>query len=145
MSTDNKWSATRPVIFGFIGLLALFGGFGSWAVMSNISGAVIASGRIEVDRNRQIVQHETGGVVETLHVDEGDTVAAGQLLIQLDPRALTSQLAITEGQLFELMARRGRLEAERDEYKDDFHTYFQLNNNAKIGALLPLAIDMHHH
>ncbi len=115
MSTDNKWSATRPVVFGFIGLLALFGGFGTWAVMSNISGAVIASGRIEVDRNRQIVQHETGGVVETIHVDEGDTVEAGELLIQLDPRALTSQLAITEGQLFELMARRGRLEAERDE------------------------------
>ena len=39
-------------------------------------------------------------------------VNAGDILIRLDP-SLT-QLQITEGQLFELMARRGRLEAERD-------------------------------
>ncbi|MBD3664845.1 HlyD family type I secretion periplasmic adaptor subunit [Sulfitobacter aestuariivivens] len=112
---NKRWSATRPVILGFFGLLLLFGGFGTWAVTSEIAGAVIASGRIEVDRNRQIVQHENGGVVETIVVDEGDTVAAGDLLIALDPQQLSSQLVIIEGQLFELMARRGRLEAERDE------------------------------
>ena len=112
--TPDTWSAKRPVIIGFIGLMILFGGFGFWAVTSNIAGAVISSGRIEVDRNRQIVQHETGGVVAQILVDEGDSVAAGDLLFQLDPRSLRSRLAIVEGQLFELMARRGRLEAERD-------------------------------
>lgn len=111
----NQWSATRPLIIGFLGILVLFGGFGTWAVTSNIAGAVISSGRIEVDRNRQIVQHQTGGVVAEILVDEGDTVAAGDLLFQLDRRSLSSELAIVEGQLYELMARRGRLEAERDE------------------------------
>ena len=111
----KKWSSASPVVLGFIGLIALFGGFGTWAIMSNISGAVVASGRIEVDRNRQIVQHENGGVVASIQVDEGDTVAAGDVLIRLDPRQLVSQLAIEEGQLYELMARRGRLEAQRDE------------------------------
>ncbi len=112
---DKRWSAKTPVIIGFFGLLLLFGGFGTWAVTTQIAGAVVASGRIEVDRNRQIVQHEKGGVVATIMVDEGDTVAAGEILIQLDPQAQASQLAIAEGQLFELMARRGRLEAQRDE------------------------------
>ena len=111
----NEWSATRPVILGFVGLLALFGGFGTWAVTSQIAGAVVASGRIEVDRNRQIVQHETGGTVAEILVDEGDSVDAGEVLLRLDPQALASQLAIVEGQLFELMARRARLEAQRDE------------------------------
>ncbi len=111
----KKWSARKPLVIGFIGLLVLFGGFGTWAFTSKIDGAVIASGRIEVDRNRQIVQHQTGGVVAEIKVDEGDTVAAGDLLIQLDPRQMTSQLSIVEGQLYELMARRGRLEAQRDE------------------------------
>jgi HlyD family secretion protein len=105
----NRWTAYRPVIFGFIGLLILFGGFGTWAVSAKIDGAVIASGQIEVDRNRQVVQHQTGGVVEQIRVQAGD------VLIQLDQRQLASQLAIVEGQLFELMARRGRLEAQRDE------------------------------
>lgn len=112
---DNSWSATRPVIIGLLGLIVLFGGIGTWAVTTEIAGAIVASGRIEVDRNRQIVQHEKGGVVAAILVDEGDTVSVGDLLIQLDPHTLVSRLAITEGQLFELMARSGRFEAERDE------------------------------
>ncbi|MEK9979156.1 MAG: HlyD family type I secretion periplasmic adaptor subunit, partial [Paracoccaceae bacterium] len=55
-----------------------------------------------------------GGVVAQIAVDEGDSVIAGQTLIKLDPTLEKSELAIIEGQLFELMARRGRLEAERD-------------------------------
>ncbi len=113
--TGGRWSALRPVVIGYLGLVILLGGFGTWAVMTQISGAIVASGRIEVDRNRQIVQHETGGTVARILVDEGDTVAAGDILLQLDPEQLTSQLAIAEGQIYELMARRGRLEAERDE------------------------------
>lgn len=115
MGKDGNWSATRPVVLGLLGLVLLFGGFGFWAVTSQIAGAVVASGRIEVERNRQIVQHANGGVVARIAVDEGDTVAAGDLLIQLDTEVLVSQLAIVEGQLFELIARRGRLDAERDE------------------------------
>ncbi len=113
--SDRHWSARAPVLFGLFGLLVLFGGFAIWATQTNIAGAIIASGRIEVDRNRQIVQHPTGGVVSGIAVDEGDTVKAGDLLLSLDDGQLQSQLAIIEGQLFELMARRGRLEAERDE------------------------------
>ena len=114
MKQQETWSARRHVIIGFIGLLVLVGGFGTWAAISQISGAIVASGRFEVDQNRQVVQHQTGGTVATILTDEGDSVEAGQLLIQLDGVELRSQLAITEGQLFELMARRGRLEAERD-------------------------------
>ncbi|MDD9727895.1 HlyD family type I secretion periplasmic adaptor subunit [Roseovarius sp. SK2] len=103
------------MIVGVTGLIILVGGFGTWAAMTEISGAVIASGQIEVDQNRQVVQHPDGGVVASIEVDEGDTVDAGQVLLRLDATALRSQLAITENQLFELQARRGRLEAERDE------------------------------
>ncbi|MEP3332724.1 HlyD family type I secretion periplasmic adaptor subunit [Sedimentitalea sp.] len=113
MST-NSWSARKPVLFGLFGLLLLVGGFGTWSVVSNIAGAIIAPGRLEVDRNRQVVQHPDGGVVAEILVDEGDTVIEGAVLIRLDSKLLTSDLLIAEGQLFELMARRGRLEAERD-------------------------------
>lgn len=114
-TTAKKWSATRPVVLGLLGVLILFGGFGTWAVTSSIAGAVIASGRIEVDQNRQIVQHEKGGIVAEIIVSDGDSVEAGDTLIKLDPQQLASQLSIIEGQLFELMARRGRLNAQRDE------------------------------
>lgn len=111
----GRWSAWRPVLVGFIGLTLLFGGFGTWAMTSQIAGAIVASGRIEVERNRQVVQHDKGGTVAEIHVDEGDSVEAGALLFQLDPAQISSQLVIVEGQLYELMARRGRLEAEQHE------------------------------
>jgi len=112
--TSRRWSASAPVLFGLFGLIFLFGGFAYWATTSNIAGAIIATGQIEVDQNRQIVQHPDGGVVDEILISEGDVVAAGDVLMRLDARQLRSRLAIVEGQLFELMARRGRLEAERD-------------------------------
>ena len=112
--SDKKWSARSAVLFGFFGLLGLLGGFAVWATQTQIAGAIIASGRIEVDQNRQIVQHPTGGVVAKIAVQEGDSVAAGDLLIQLDIEQMVSRLNIVEGQLYEMMARRGRLVAERD-------------------------------
>lgn len=114
MKQTNQWSARKYLIFGFLGLIVLVGGFGGWAVFTKISGAIVAFGQFEVEQNRQVVQHQRGGIVEEIMTDEGETVEAGQLLIRLDGVELRSQLAVTEGQLFELMARRGRLEAERD-------------------------------
>ncbi|ROU01023.1 HlyD family type I secretion periplasmic adaptor subunit [Histidinibacterium lentulum] len=113
-SEKTRWSARRPMIVGILALVILVGGFGGWAVAARISGAVIATGQIEVDQNRQVIQHPDGGVVSSILVDEGAQVDAGDLLIRLDPDDLQSELTVVEGQLFELMARRGRMEAERD-------------------------------
>ncbi|EPX77415.1 HlyD family type I secretion periplasmic adaptor subunit [Litoreibacter arenae] len=114
MSTERKWSARRPVVLGIIALLVLVGGFGFWSVKANIAGAIIAPGRIEVDQNRQVLQHPDGGVVAQVAVREGDRVKKGDLLVRLDDTRLRSELLIVEGQLFELIARSGRLKAERD-------------------------------
>lgn len=114
-NVTKRWSANKHLIIGGLALLILVGGFGTWSVMAQISGAVITSGQIEVERNRQVVQHPDGGVVDEIIVDEGDAVQAGDLLLRLDPTILQSELAIVEGQLFEILARRARLEAERDD------------------------------
>lgn len=111
---QDRWSARRHLWVGVIALVILVGGFGTWAVMAQLTGAVITTGQIEVDRNRQVVQHPDGGVVSKILVDEGDTVRAGDLLIRLDATVLQSERAVVEGQLFEILARRARLEAERD-------------------------------
>ena len=110
----QRWSTTGPMTFGLIALLVLVGGFGTWAVMAQITGAIITSGQIEVNRNRQVIQHPDGGVVDVILVQEGDAVVKGDTLIRLDASLLKSELAVVEGQLFEIIAPRGRLEAERD-------------------------------
>ncbi len=107
-------SPRRQVLIGFIAVFVLVGGFGGWSIMAEISGAVVSSGRIVNEKNRQAVQHPDGGVVEEILVTEGDRVKEGDVLVRLDATSLASELAVIEGQYFELLARTGRLEAERD-------------------------------
>lgn len=115
MSQTPAWSARKPVTVGFITLALLVGGFGTWSIMTEIDGAIVASGQVEVDQNRQVVQHPDGGVVAEIAVKEAQAVKAGDLLIRLDGNLLQSELAIVEGQLFEVLASQDRLEAERDD------------------------------
>jgi HlyD family type I secretion membrane fusion protein len=112
--TADRWSVARPMTTGLVTLLILVGGFGSWSVLAQISGAVIASGQIEVEQNRQVIQHPIGGVVSEILVAEGDVIEAGDVVLRLDAEELASELAVVEGQLFEVLARRARFEAERD-------------------------------
>lgn len=109
------WSARRPVIVGLVTVALLVGGFGGWTLFTEIDGAIVSSGQLEVAQNRQIVQHPDGGVVAEIAVKEAQPVKAGDLLIRLDGSLLQSELAIVEGQLFETLSRRARLEAERDD------------------------------
>lgn len=110
-----RWSARSAILLGMVGIFLLFGGFGAWAAMTKIAGAVVASGQVEVERHRQVVQHPDGGVVDEILVREGQEVEAGEVLVRLDGSLLLTERAIVEGQYFELLARRGRLEAERDD------------------------------
>jgi len=111
----QTWSAKWPMTVGFVALIALVGGLGFWSVNSKLAGAVIASGMVQVESNRQVIQHPEGGVVGAIYVDDGDTVTAGQVLIQFDQTMTRSELTIVSGQLVEIQARRARLQAERDD------------------------------
>ena len=110
---SGRWSARGALILGVLAMLILVGGFGAWATFARIAGAVVAPGQVEVEQHRQVVQHPEGGVVQEISVREGQTVASGDVLIRLDGALLKTELAIVEGQYFEILARRGRLEAER--------------------------------
>ncbi len=135
MTDDGLPSARGPVLLGLLVLVVLLGGFGGWAMLTRIAGAVVAPGLVEVDRNRQVVQHPDGGVVAEILVKEGETVVAGQPLVRLDGSLVGSELAIVEAQFFDLQARRGRLEAERDG-KD------RVSYPAELVALAPQRADL---
>ncbi|MDO8883583.1 MAG: HlyD family type I secretion periplasmic adaptor subunit [Pseudotabrizicola sp.] len=107
--------AKGPLLIGGLTMLALVGGLGLWSVTTSISGAIVAPGRIEVEQNRQVVQHPDGGVVAEIMVNEGASVTAGDILLRLDGALVKSELLIIDGQLSEVQARRARLEAERDD------------------------------
>lgn len=107
-------SVAMPMKVGLIGVAVFVGGFGYWSGGTTIAGAVVASGHVTVMERRQVVQHLDGGIVASLNVREGEYVEQGDVLVRLDDTMLSTELSIIEGELFEIMARRARLEAERD-------------------------------
>jgi len=108
------WRITLPAAVGFFALAILVGGVGVWSTKTQLAGAIVSQGVVEVQSNRQVIEHPDGGVVGELFVRDGDPVARGDLLLRLDGTFLASEKIIIESQLFELLARKVRLEAERD-------------------------------
>ncbi|MER8572058.1 HlyD family type I secretion periplasmic adaptor subunit [Mesorhizobium sp. M1409] len=104
----------RYLLGGVAACILLVGGAGSLAAVTELSGAVIASGKLVVDSSVKKVQHPTGGVVGEILVREGDVVRAGQVLVRLDETVTRANLAIVTKGLDEFDARLARLEAERD-------------------------------
>ncbi|MDG4718709.1 MULTISPECIES: HlyD family type I secretion periplasmic adaptor subunit [Thalassospira] len=95
-------------------VLLLFFGMMLWLMVAQLSGAVVASGKLVVESNVKDVQHSDGGIIGEIHVRDGDRVTAGDLLIRLDDTMARASLGIVETQLSSLAARRMRLTAERD-------------------------------
>ncbi|MEM1189336.1 MAG: HlyD family type I secretion periplasmic adaptor subunit [Pseudomonadota bacterium] len=99
-------------------IVSVFGGLALWSITAPIDGAVLASGQVVVETNRKAVQHLEGGVIGEILVREGDAVRQGETVARLDDTVQRANVALIEGQLTELYARRARLEAERDEGED---------------------------
>ena len=99
---------------GLAAVLVVGGIVFGWARLTEISGAVIAPGKLVVDSNVKKVQHPTGGVVGDLRVKDGDHVKKGDIVARLDETQARTNLAIVTKALDELAARQARDEAERD-------------------------------
>jgi len=102
------------VAVGVLALALLVGGFGSWAALTDLSGAVVGQGQVMVDKDLRAVQHLDGGIIRQISVKKGDAIAAGQTLILLDDTQLKAEGQIISGQLSDLLAKRIRLMAERN-------------------------------
>lgn len=102
------------VVVGMTALSIFLGGFGAWAVTAPLTGAVIASGRITKEGETRVLSHESGGVVMAIHVSEGDHVAKGDVLVEIDNATRRAELEQLQSRQAALEARANRLVAERE-------------------------------
>ena len=81
---ETELSLKRTQRLGFIVVailgLAIFG----WAAQARIAGAIIAIGQVAVLSDAKPVQHLEGGIVASVHVQNGQRVDEGNLLVKLD-------------------------------------------------------------
>lgn len=112
---DSVETGTRRyATAGYLVLAAFVAGFGYWAATVPLSGAAIASAVVVASGQNVNIQHLEGGIVESIQVDEGDRVEAGDPMLILDATAAKAQSNRFGKQLFSLRAKAARLEAERD-------------------------------
>ncbi len=114
VTSPTRRSMRRHLLVAVVVVCILVIGVGGWGTTAVISGAVVASGSLVVDSNVKKVQHPTGGIVGELRVRDGDHVHAGDIVVRLDETITRANLAIVSKGLDELMARKARLESERD-------------------------------
>lgn len=114
-AAEKPYRLAPLVLTGVAMATFLLVGVGGWAATAKLSGAVIAMGSVTVDQNLKSIQHRDGGIVSDIAVREGDHVEKGQILIRLEDAQSRAELSIVEAQLVELLARRARLVAERDD------------------------------
>jgi membrane fusion protein, type I secretion system len=114
VTSATRRSMRQHIVAAIVVASILVVGVGGWGATAVISGAVVASGSLVVDSNVKKVQHLTGGIVGELRVRDGDRVRAGDIVVRLDETVTRASLAIISKGLDELMARKARLESERD-------------------------------
>ena len=92
----------------------LLAGLGGWATQTKLSGAVVTQGQLAVSDQVKVIQHNDGGVVGDILVQNGDHVKKGAVLVRLDETQIRVERSIILGELDQLRASKARLEAERD-------------------------------
>ena len=105
-------SLRRIALLSLLTILVGFGGFTAWAAFARIDSAVPAAGVVVASGKRKTVSLVDSGILKELLVQEGDKVAAGQVLLRLDdvqPRAARSQASVL---FWSAVARAARLAAE---------------------------------
>jgi membrane fusion protein, adhesin transport system len=106
----SRWlNQSSLLIFGVILFFVLAIAWSRWAELDQVSrapGQVIPTGRI------QVIQTNEGGKIDKIYVREGDTVKAGQVLVEIDEVKLSASVAEAEGKVASLMSSMARIDAE---------------------------------
>jgi HlyD family secretion protein/epimerase transport system membrane fusion protein len=101
------------IVVGILLVLATLGGLGAWAALAPLASAVVASGVVVVENNRQDVQHLDGGIIAAILVREGTVVRADDVLLRLDPTRAQATLSIIQLQIDAARVLQARLLAEQ--------------------------------
>ena len=109
LRTGLRWTG----MLGLFATVALLGGGSYWATTTEISGAVIAIGTVEVAGRPKSIQHLDGGIIFELTTKDGDFVDKGDVLLRLDDTTLRANLSIYRTRLSEALTLRDRLIAEQ--------------------------------
>jgi protease secretion system membrane fusion protein len=98
------------VVVGVLGSLL-------WATLAPLSKGVPVQGTVIVTGNSKQIQHPTGGIIQDILVQDGDTVKAGQVLVRMNDVQARAQAAEIRAQYLTELTVKARLIAEATDAK----------------------------
>lgn len=111
MSLDDAIKSSRRL--GWITIGLFFGIGGLLAVAIPMAGAAVAPGVVSPEGSRKAVQHFEGGIIQRIHVREGQTVTRGEPLVTLEDTKAKADLAELRERMAFYLAVEARIQAER--------------------------------
>jgi membrane fusion protein, epimerase transport system len=131
--------ALTPALWGVVAILAFMVLFVAWGYIAPLSTAAIAEGSLQVQVQRQSVQHPYGGVVSRLYITESQHVVRGQPLIELDGAETRAKLDVAKAGVVALLAEEARLICERDKAGTECLDAFERDNASREGMTNAIA------
>lgn len=113
---------------GSAALLLFVLSFGFWMFYVPLDSAAMAPGKLIIEGRSKRIQHYEGGIVEAIHVREGEVVNQGDLLLELDATRPQASQDLLIGQLLGLLAQQDRLLAEQN-LADSINWSAELNDS----------------
>jgi protease secretion system membrane fusion protein len=112
-SLTKKSDTFSPIRLGLIVLIIGFGSFLLWAAFAPLDEGVPCSGAVSIATKSKVVQHLQGGVVQAVHVREGQMVREGDVLISLDNQTAKARYEDVHQHYIGIRAAESRLLAEQ--------------------------------
>lgn len=113
--SDRKKLQTNtfsPIRLGILVLIIGFGGFLIWAAFAPLDEGVPCQGQVTIATKSKVVQHLQGGMVKQVHVQEGQMVKAGDILLSLDNQMVKARYEEVRQHYLGVRAAESRLKAE---------------------------------
>ena len=119
-----------PLAMVAVLILAFLG----WAWRYEVEEVTRGIGRVIPSSQLQVIQSLEGGIVRQIDVAEGETVEAGQVLMQIDATGFAAQQGELNRQEAALLAERTRLEGELAARAPDLDDDFAAANPVMVAA-----------
>lgn len=103
-----------------------------WSILSRIDETGSAKGRIEPKGATQKLDSRSGGSVTAVRVKEGDTVRAGQILLELESDVLRTDLQQAEAKLSGLQNQQTQLELLKNQLQLAISVQEQQNKSQEL-------------
>lgn len=125
----------------FLVIFVAFGGFVVWTLFTDLAVGVHIMGKVVPDTRRKVVQPQVSGIVEQVHLKEGQEVKPGDPIIQLETKKLVVEREAMRRRLVALELTRERQNADlsKKSFRPDLETYRKKYPEIDLPGLLLMA------